>query len=932
MSPDRWFYTLPLRLRSLFRRDRLDQELDEELAFHLEREIRERIARGEDPVEARRQALLSLDGVERCKEECRDQRRTQSVDVVVRDLRHASRALRRTPAFTAAAVATLALGIGASTAIFSVTDAVLLRPLPYNDPDRLVLLFWQDRNFLYSNADFFDLQSGTRDVFDDLGGVAGFRAFVPREDGTMEQVGKALVTANFFRLMGARIAFGRDFTNADAVPQPSEPGVLIPPGSAAILSYEYWQRRYAGSPGVLGQEMRSAGQRGPRIVGVLAPGFRLHFPPGARIDAAPDFWVANNIGYDVEHRNLLTVGAIGRLKRGLTLAAAQQRFNAIAPGIRKASFDPKAPLRLEPMHRYLVEEVRPTLVALMGAVIFLLLIACANVANLLLVRGSLRERELAVRAALGGSRWRIAGHMLAETLVLSSCGTLLGVVMAWGGIRVLMRIAPPDLPRIETTTIDLRVLVFAAVAGLVAVALFGLAPALRSARPDLIQALRGGRTAGLDGGHRLRNFVVVAEVALSFVLLIGSGLMFRSFLELRHVDPGYDPRGVLTFFATREWSITRQEGRLHLLHEMQSRLRGLTGVRDVSAALVLPLGGGQRPRNDHAASPLPEPASAEQADFQQVLPGYFETLRTPLIAGRAFTAADNAPGRALVVIDDLLAAGAFPGRNPVGQPIRIPDPQTPWARVIGVVAHQRLHTLADPGRGTVFFSDGFWGIGVSRYWIVRTDGDPAQYAAAIRAAMADVDRQVVVSKIRPMQALVDQDQAGTRLSLLLIGAFAVVAVLLAGSRHLWGAGQCRAAAHSRNRRSNGAGRDARRDLPVGGARGPAPQRRRCPDRTARRLGTDARHGGPAGGCESHRSVDLRGDDGAVPGRDGHRFLGAGGTCGRARREHRAARGIAATAPCCDASACSACAIRCRRGASPAARSGRCAGHSASSGD
>ena len=218
MSPDRWFYTVPLRLKSLFRRDRLDRELDEELAFHLDREVRARVARGEDPAEARRQASMALDGIERCKEECRDQRRTQGVDVIARDFAYACRTLRRTPAFALAAIATLALGIGASTAIFSVTDAVLLRPLPYQDPDRLVLLFWQDRNFLYSNADFADLQSGTRDIFDELGGVAAFRAFVPREDGALEQLSKALVTTNFFRLMGAHIAFGRDFDNADAVP------------------------------------------------------------------------------------------------------------------------------------------------------------------------------------------------------------------------------------------------------------------------------------------------------------------------------------------------------------------------------------------------------------------------------------------------------------------------------------------------------------------------------------------------------------------------------------------------------------------------------------------------------------------------------------------------------------------------------------------
>jgi putative ABC transport system permease protein len=711
-------------------------------------------------------------------------RHTNGIDNLIKDFTHAGRTLRRSPIFATTAAVTLALGIGASTAIFSVTNAVLLRPLPYRNPDRLVLVFWENRpgnsrNFLYSNADFFDLRAGAGAVFDDIGGVASFRAFVPREDGSTEQIGKALVTTNFFRLMGAKIVFGRDFTEADAVPQPASPGVLIPPGSAAILSYEYWQRRYGGSTAVLGREMSGSGQRGPRIVGVVAPGFKLFFPPGARTDAAPDFWVANNIGYDTAHRNLLTVGAIGRLKSGVTLRRAQERLDALAPELRKNSFDPAAALRLEPMRQYLVEDVRPAILALMGAVIFLLLIACANVANLLLVRASFRERELAVRAALGGSWWRLVSQMLAEALLLSGLGTLLGVVFAWIGIHVLVGVAPATLPRIESTAIDWRVLTFAATAGLAAVAFFGAMPAMRAAKPDVNLVLRGGRAAGLRAGHLLRDAVVVAEVALSFVLLIGSGLMFRSFLELRRVDPGYDPHGLLTFFVTRDWELTRQQGRLELLRELRARLQALPGVENVTAALVLPLGGGARPRDSATARPRPAVASAEGADMQQVMPGYFETLRTPLLAGRTFTEEDNAPGRNVVVVDQLFAANAFPNESAVGKRILLPDPATPWAEVIGVVAHQRLFSLSDPGRETVYFSDGFWGIGVSRYWMVRVAGDPSKFAATVRAEVAKVDRNMVISKMQPMEALVDRDQAGTRLSLLLIGIFAAIAVLLA---------------------------------------------------------------------------------------------------------------------------------------------------------
>ena len=713
-------------------------------------------------------------------------RSTNGMEVVLGDFAHAGRSLWKSPIFAATAAVTLALGIGAGTAIFSVTNAVLLRPLPYRNPDRLVLVFWENRqanrkSFTYSNADFFDLRAGTGAIFERLGGVTSFRAFVPREDGSSEQISKALVTTDFFRLMGAKIAFGRDFTEADAVPQPSQPDVLIPPGSSAILSHEYWQRRYAGSTAVLGREMPgSGGPGGPRIVGVLTPGFKLYFPPGSGADPVPDFWVANNIGYDAAHRNLLTVGAVGRLKSGVTLTRAQAQLDALAPEVRKNSFDPAAALRLEPMRQFLVQEVRPAILALMGAVVFLLLIACANVANLLLVRASLRERELAVRAALGGSWRRLVSQMLAESLLLAALGTLLGVLFAWLGIHLLLGFAPATLPRIASTAIDWRVLGFAAAGGLASVALFGVLPAMRAARPDVNQVLHGGRTAGLAVGRRLRNIVVVAEVALSFVLLIGSGLMLRSFVELRRVNPGYDPRGLLTFFATREWSLTRQQGRLELLREIRDRLRALPGVESVSEALAVPLGGGSRPGNSAAAQPRPTPASSEGADFQQVLPGYFETLRTPLLAGRTFTEADNAPGHNVVVIDQFLAAKAFPNQSAVGKRILIPFPDSPWAEVIGVVAHQRLSSLSDPGRETIYFSDGFLGIGVSRYWMLRVAGDPAKYAAAVRAAIAGADRQMVISRMLPMEELVDRDQAGTRFSLLLIGIFAAIAVLLAG--------------------------------------------------------------------------------------------------------------------------------------------------------
>src|SRR5205807_4142633 len=394
----------------------------------------------------------------------------------LRDLVFASRVLRKSPIFTLTAALTIAMGVGASTAIFSVTNAVLLRPLPYKDPDRLVIACSDlrkrnVRDFPLSNADFIDLRDGTKDAFQDMAGVFTFPNVVPRQDGTPEQIRFAVVTTNFFRLMGSRIIFGRDFIGEDETPQPPAPPGGAQQGAppaprlpvAAILSYEYFQRRYGGDPSVLGHPLVANGQPSPQIVGVLPAHFQLYFPPGANTEAAPDVWIANRLAYDAANRNGVAIHAVGRLKDGMSLERAQAAADAVAAEARK-NFPVEATagyfIRLEPMRQHLVSEVRPAIVALMGAVIFLLLIACANVANLLLVRASLRERELAVRAALGGSRWRLIRQILAEAFLLAGLGGAVGLGLAWLGIHELRVIAPANLPRLDTIHIDARVLIF----------------------------------------------------------------------------------------------------------------------------------------------------------------------------------------------------------------------------------------------------------------------------------------------------------------------------------------------------------------------------------------------------------------------------------------------------------------------------------------
>ncbi len=712
-----------------------------------------------------------------------------------KDLGYAARALRKSPVFLITATVTIALGIGASTAIFSVANAVLLRPLPYRDPDRLVLAGgdMRARNVFdqpMSNENYTDLRDRTKTMFEDFAAVNTFRNVVPRADGTPEQVHFAQVTTNFFRLLGARIAVGRDFDETEGQPQPPAP----PPGSAtaaslrlptiAILSYEYWQRRFGGNPAVLGHAMLNSTPNSPQIVGVLAPGFELLFPPDAGVERNPDVWIAARIRYDNAQRNTFFLRGVGRLKPNATLDKARDEAELAAAEIRRnfqiygtGGFH----FHLDPMHQHLVAEVRPTILALLGAVTFLLLIACANVANLLLVRASLRERELAVRAALGGSRWRLIRQMLAEALMLATGGTLLGLLLAKLGIYELMRISPANLPRLDKIAIDPVVLAFSIFAGVASAAIFGLVPALRASRPDVMGVLRGsGRTAGLGGGGS-RNIVAVAEVALSFVLLIGSGLMIRSFIALQHIDPGFDARSLLTFQLVGGRGGRQPQQRAARVREIQNRLSALGGVKNVTASNPFPLTGGFSPIRWGLGDALADPSKYQAVNWQIVLPGYFETVRTPLIAGRVFTDADNAPDRNFAIVDQFLAAKAFPKESAIGKRIliRIRTPEAEWVEIIGVVAHQRQMSLAEPGREEIYFTDGFLSHGAVGTWAIRTTGDPAQLSGQVRAEIRKLDPSLLINELQPMSAWMDRAQAGTRFSLLLIGIFAVIAALLA---------------------------------------------------------------------------------------------------------------------------------------------------------
>jgi predicted permease len=715
---------------------------------------------------------------------------------MLRDFVYAARTLRSSPAFAVAAFLTVALGIGASTAIFSVANAVLLRPLPYKDPSRLVYACndLKTRNVsdhLWSGPNYTDLRdhasNTANSTLEDVAAVTTGRVTFARDDGTPEELAYADVTPNFFRTLGARVVLGRDFIDSDGQPQPAAADGTPPPLDQrlpvyAIVSQEFFQRRFGGNPAALGKPIA---KNGPILVGVLERGVELLFRPDKNIERKPDLWIALRLQYNENLRLGLYLRVIARLRPGVTLQRAQSQADAVAQQIRAIDVTYRGSglqFRLEPMQPYLVAPVRPAILALMGAVIFLLLIACSNVANLFLVRASLRGRDLAVRTAMGASWWRLARQMLAEALLVAAIGSALGFGLAWAGVHELLAIAPANLPRLDATRIDPTVLAFSMGAGLAAALLFGLAPVLQATRPDVAQVLRAsGRTSGLSGGTLLRNVVVVAEVALCFVLLVGSGLMFRSFLALQGINPGFDPHGVLTFRTMGGKPTRSVEERAAMVRQMRAELAAIPGAEGVTAANILPLSGLFFPNRWGKEDALNDFSKFQSADLQVVLPGYFDAMRTPLIAGRVFDESDNNPQVRRMIVDQALAAKAFPN-GAVGQRIltRINTPTNVWYEVVGVVAHQRLSSLAEPGREQMYVTNGALGYGWLQGWAVRTRGDPARYLAPVRASMAKFDRSLLLTDVQTMDSVVERAQTGTRFSLLLIAAFAAIAALLAG--------------------------------------------------------------------------------------------------------------------------------------------------------
>jgi putative ABC transport system permease protein len=710
------------------------------------------------------------------------------------DLRLAVRGLARQPGLALAAVVTLGLGIGGNTAIFSVVDAVLLAAPPFRQPGRVVVA-WASNPALaqaagladklpVANGDFYDWQRESR-AFERLALVEpGTMALTGR--GDPQQLAVVRVSGDFFTVLGTPAALGRALEPADDAGE--GPTVVV-------LSHQGWRRWFGGDRRVVGRKAVLDG-RPLTVAGVMPP--RFAFPRGSDLPAfygfaaEPDAWAPLALAPAERQDRATRVGvAIGRLRPGAGMAAAQAELAAICRRLERLHPRVKGwSARLAPLAEQMTGELRPRLLLLWGAVAFVLLIACANVANLLLVRAASRQREVAVRTALGAGRGRLAAQLLTESGLLSLAGSVLGIALAAAGLRAFAAFVPAAAAGALAPGIDARVLAFTAGLCAATCLLAGLAPALAATRPELAQLLRSGSRAGSGASRRTRNLLVVAEVALAVVLLIGAGLLLRSFVRLLSVDPGFRPAGVLSFQIDRPEDPARQAPRLASLFErIAGRLRQLPGVIAAGGISELPLSGFEEKAGVYVEGwPVPQtPEEIRFAEAQEVLPGYFETLGIPLLRGRLLDSRDAAGAPLAAVIDQTMARGFWPGEDPLGRRFRRAttrrrgeDPANPWYTVVGVVGNVR-HSLAAEPYPEMYRTAAQILPALARPYMVfvlRTQGDPGAAAAAARAAVRQVDPDQPITKVRTVEQVVADSVVRPRFSLMLAGLFAALALAL----------------------------------------------------------------------------------------------------------------------------------------------------------
>jgi putative ABC transport system permease protein len=770
---------LPPRLadlwRNLFHKTRREQELNEELDAFLEILIEIKLKEGLDPEEARRAALLELGGKEQVKEQVRQARLGYHWETWWQDLRYALRMLRKNPGFTAAAVVTLALGIGANTAIFSVCNAVLLKPLPYSEPGRIVMLWEQRRGESpggVAPANFVDWREQTHS-FDEVAAISPFSSFILAGQNEPARLRGAAVTSNFFTLLGVRLALGRNFMVEEDRPDRNR---------VVILTHRTWQEHFGGQPDIAGKYV-TLNDNSYTVVGVLPPDFQFA-SKASDFQAQNQFEIWTPLALDREklQRGTHPLQVFARLKPGIEQVQAQAELNVVAANLERLYPDDNREkgITAVSLGEQVTANVRPALATLLGAVGLLLLIACANVANLLLSRAAAREKEMAVRVALGASRRRLAQQLLTESLLLSSLGGSGGFLFALATISALASRLPADLSRASGIAVDARILVFTAIISLATGILFGLAPLFQAQRVSANESLKQSGRAVSASQSRIRSSLVVAQIAIATILLIGAGLMAKSFWALLHVSPGFRTEHILTARLSLPRSRYADNQRIaDFQRELLQSVSNTPGVQSAGFATYLPLS-----RTDNAWAffiegrpPLPV-GVYHMAKYRPASPGYFEAIGIPLLRGRSFSFADTKDAPWVVIINQELARAHWGQEEPVGQRLRFGGQV--WRTVIGVVGdvlHEGLDGNANPEMYVPFTQAP--NLQSESRIVMRTAIDPAAMAANLRGSVSAIDRALPVDQVETMEQLVSVSMAQPRFRTVLLAAFSIIALLMA---------------------------------------------------------------------------------------------------------------------------------------------------------
>jgi predicted permease len=771
---------LRYRTRALVRHNEVETELDEELRFHFDRQVEKYMRSGMTEEEAKRRARLAFGGHEQVKEDCREARGTAFIELTLQDTNYALRQLWANPTFAMVMVLTLALSIGANSAIFSVINGVLLKRLPYGQPDRLVRIFLSSHEypkFPLNPFDFLDFRARNHS-FDSIAAFTRGDAQLSG-DGEPVRLNGFGITSGYFRVLGLQPELGREFDFQAEIPGN---------GLQVILSDRMWRTRFGADPNIIGRKI-TMNMQPFTVIGVMPagtehPGNEYH---SVAYGESVDVWWPFSFAGNSNQRGSHFIEGIGRLKNGVSVERARAEMNAIMAQLAREhpGGDGGWTVLVVPLYTELVGASRQMLLVLLGSVGIVLLIACANAANLLMARASARQREIAVRLAMGAPRSRVVRQLLTESLLISLTGGALGLALAFGGVHALVSLLPADFPRSHDIHVSGPVLLFTLLVSLMTGILFGLAPALQASRTDPKEGLqKAGRTSTASRNQgRLRNALVIAEVGLASVLLIGAGLMLRTFLNLIHLDPGFREDHVLTAsLSLPHAQYKTREQTAQFFDRLAASLNALPGVESAGAGSDLPWTGYDENAGGFTIEGEKPPPNQEfHARYHMATPGYFSAMGIPLLQGRFFTEADKKDAPWALVINHAMAERYWPHEDVVGKRITFedaPKKDSDWMTVVGVVGDVKDQPNS-PGAEPAFWWSEFQASEPDMSIAIRTRSDPRQVADGLRDAVHRLDPALAVADVKLMDSVVDTSVSTPRFTFVLVGLFAGLAILLA---------------------------------------------------------------------------------------------------------------------------------------------------------